>query len=145
MDRGIRRRFDLLEDGAALLAEYVSLPSVRLILAFGGLFLATLFVGGVLNILLGQLVLRSGLTVTDRMIGVVFGFLRGVAVMVVLVLLAGLTPLPEDPWWEESQFLPYFQNLALWLRDFFPADYDRYFTFPSPAPEGLPIPLPSSL
>jgi membrane protein required for colicin V production len=135
--------FIFVDYAVTLLADYVSVPSVRLILAFGGLFLVTLFVGGVVNIVVGQVVLRSGLTGTDRMVGVVFGFLRGVAAIVVLVLIAGLTPLPSDPWWETSQFLPYFQRFAVELRDYLPADYAQYFHFPPPAREALAIPLPT--
>jgi membrane protein required for colicin V production len=40
----------------------------------------------------------------------------------VLVLLAGLTTLPQDPWWSESVLLRHFQDLALWLRSFLPPD-----------------------
>lgn len=135
--------FFFVDYAVALLADYVSIPSIRLILAFGGLFLATLFLGGVVNIVVGQVVLRSGLTGTDRMVGVIFGFLRGVVAIVVLVLVAGLTPLPSDPWWETSQFLPFFQRFAVELHAYLPADYAQYFHFPPPEREALAIPLPT--
>jgi membrane protein required for colicin V production len=129
------------EDTAAYLSNHVSVPSVRLILAFGGLFLATLFLGGVLNILVSQVVLRAGLSAVDRFIGVFFGALRAIAIVAVIVLLAGLTPLPDDPWWRQSQLLPYFEPLALWLRDLLPAEYLEYFRFPGSGPGAATIPL----
>jgi membrane protein required for colicin V production len=82
------------------------------------------------NILVAQIVQHTGLTGTDRLLGIVFGLLRGVALITVLVLLAGLTPLPKDPWWSQSLFLPHFQNAALWLRNFLPPTFAEYVQFP---------------
>jgi membrane protein required for colicin V production len=81
-----------------------------------------LVLGGVVNYLIGQLVSKTGLSGTDRALGIVFGIARGVMVVGVLVLLAGLTQLPQDPWWQESIFLGHFVDLALWMRSFLPAD-----------------------
>ena len=75
---------------ADLLANWVSLPSARAALAFAGLFVAVLLLGGLVNYLIGQLVRKTGLGGTDRMLGMVFGVLRGVMVVAVLVLLAAL-------------------------------------------------------
>jgi membrane protein required for colicin V production len=112
---------------ATYLVGLVETPSLRLGLAFGLLLLATLLVGGLVNLLVVQLIQKTGLSGTDRVIGVVFGIARGVLLICILVWAAGLTPLPNDPWWKESQLVPYFQELALWLRDQLPADIaDRF-------------------
>jgi membrane protein required for colicin V production len=129
-----------VEDAAAYLTSHVSVPSARLILAFGGLFLATLFVGGVLNILISQVVLRTRLSAIDRGLGSIFGALRAFAIVSVVVLLAGLTPLPGDPWWRQSQLLPYFEPLAIWLRDLLPSEYLEHFSIPQPNPGVVPVP-----
>jgi membrane protein required for colicin V production len=81
-----------------------------------------LVVGGLLNLLMGQLVSKTGLSGTDRVLGVAFGVARGVVLIGVTVLLAGLTVLPEDPWWRESQLIGHFERLALWMRSFLPVD-----------------------
>ncbi len=122
--------FAFADEGASRLEPWISVPSVRIITAFGALFLTTLVIGGLVNILVAQLVQGTGLSGTDRMVGVVFGVVRGVAIVAVLVLLAGLTPLPADPWWSQSLFLPHLQDLALWLRDFLPVDLAAHFSFP---------------
>ena len=59
---------------------------------------------------------RTGLTGTDRMIGMIFGIARGVVLVSVLVLLAGMTTMPQDPWWQQSVLIDVFHKLALWLR-----------------------------
>jgi len=64
------------------------------------------------------------------MLGVIFGTLRGIAVVAMLVLLAGLTALPQDPWWQASVFMPYFERLALWLTGFLPPDIAAEFSYP---------------
>ncbi|WP_455200482.1 CvpA family protein, partial [Kaarinaea lacus] len=68
------------------------------------------------NHLAGHLVKRTGLTSTDRAVGVVFGVARGGVVVSMLVLLAGLTSLPQDPWWAESMMIGHFEHVALWLQ-----------------------------
>ncbi len=114
---------------AAMLESFISTPSVRLIAAFMLLFAGSLLVMSIINMLAVKLVRSTGLTGTDRAIGMLFGIVRGVFVVAVLVFLAGLTPLPQDAWWRESLFMPHFQELALWLRDFLPADVAQYFSY----------------
>ena len=117
------------DQGARMLAEYISTPSVRMAMAFAILFVATLIVGGMVNYLMGQLVEKTGLSGTDRMLGLVFGIVRGVAVVAIIVLLAGLTPVPRDPWWGQSQLLLHFQELALWMRGYLPPEAASYIAY----------------
>jgi len=69
------------------------------------------------------------LTVGDRLLGLVFGFIRGAVLVCVLVILAGLTPLPQDTWWKQSRLLPPFQSLALWLKDRMPSNLTGYINY----------------
>lgn len=84
------------------LVDYIASPSLRIGAAFAALFVGTLLLGAILNFVAGQLVGRTGLTGTDRFIGVFFGLARGVLVVAILVLAAGLTALPRESWWQES-------------------------------------------
>jgi membrane protein required for colicin V production len=122
--------FLFAEDGGAHLAPYIELPSLRVAVAFCGLFLATLLIGGLVGILASRLVHYTGLTGTDRVLGMVFGLARGAAIIALLVLAAGLTPLPKDPWWQQALLLRHFQETALWLREFMPPDLAQQFQFP---------------
>jgi membrane protein required for colicin V production len=90
---------------------------------------AVLLLGGILNRFMGMLVNSTGLTGTDRLIGVFFGAARGGVVVATLILLAGLTAFPRDPWWHDSQLIPYFQDLALWLKGFLPPDIAKNFQY----------------
>ncbi len=106
---------------AGWLTGWVDLPSARAIIAFSGLLLVTLIIGGLAGWLLGQLVDSTGLGGTDRMIGMLFGLARGLIIIVLALLVARFTPFPQDPWWQQSSLLPYFERLAehsvRWLPD----------------------------
>ncbi|MDT8405704.1 MAG: CvpA family protein [Methylococcales bacterium] len=106
---------------SALLTSVVAQPSLRIALAFGLLFVVTLIIGAIISFLLGELIKKTGLSGLDRLLGMVFGVVRGAVVVALIILLAGLTPLPEDPWWRESTLIPPFQSLATWLKQHIPS------------------------
>ena len=70
--------------------------------------------------LLGQLVEKTGLSGTDRMLGGIFGAIRGLILIVAIILVAGLTPIPRDPWWGESRSIQSLMPLADWAATFLP-------------------------
>ena len=107
---------------ALQLENHIELPSARTSLAFAGLFLAVLLVGGLLTFLVGKLVEKTGLSGTDRLLGGVFGGVRGLFLVLALMLVAGLTPVPQDPWWQQSRTIQSLMPLAEWSAQFLP-DY----------------------
>lgn len=111
------------------LIPWIETPSLRLGVAFFLLLLATLVVGGLVNFLVVRIVERTGVSGADRLVGMVFGFARGVLVVAALVLLAGLTPIPGTSWWYESELVPYFKEPALWMREFLPAEVAERFHY----------------
>ncbi len=96
-------------------------PNLRLIAAFVVLFVATLIVASVANFFASRLVQATGLSGTDRVLGLIFGFLRGVLLVAALVFVGGLTSLPQESWWKESLLLFRFEVIAQWMRDLLPA------------------------
>ena len=111
------------------LQAWIDSPTVRLGIAFAALMIATLTVGGLVNYLIIQLVELTGMSGTDRLIGMIFGAARGVLLVAVLVLLAGLTPLPKEDWWLASTLVSYFQELSYWLRDLLPPEFADHFRY----------------
>jgi len=92
----------------------------------------------------------TGLSGTDRLLGMLFGLLRGAALGSVAVLLAGFTPLPADPWWQQSRIVPSFQRGAEWLRTWLPESVAQEVNFvpvielrlPAPTAPAAPPPTP---
>jgi membrane protein required for colicin V production len=100
---------------AQALTPYIAQPNVRLGIAFIGLILLVLLLGGILGALLSALIDKTGLSGADRLLGLVFGAARGGVVIAMAVFLAALTPLPEETWWKESKAIAEFQLVADWL------------------------------
>ncbi|MCG8393894.1 MAG: CvpA family protein [Pseudomonadales bacterium] len=98
-----------------LLQDQISTPSLRTAVAFGSLFVLTLVVGALINHLLGELIRVTGLSSTDRLLGMVFGALRGVVLMIVLVAL-GRQLFAADSWWQESVLVPHLVMMEAWTR-----------------------------
>lgn len=121
--------WSFFRDLAVPLEAWIGSPTARLGIAFAGLMIVTLAIGGLVNYLIIQLVEMTGMSGTDRLIGMIFGAARGVLLVAVLVLLAGLTPLPNEGWWLESTLVGYFQELAFWLRDLLPPEFADYFRY----------------
>ncbi len=115
------------------LESHIELPSARTALAFAGLFLAVLLVGGLLTFLVGKLVEKTGLGGTDRLLGGVFGGIRGLVLVIALMLVVGLTPVPQDSWWQSSRSIQSLLPLAEWSAQFLP-DYILEYMDMSPEP-----------
>jgi len=103
--------------------------NLRMIVAFFVLFVLCLVAFTVLNYFAGKLVQSSGLSGADRLIGVVFGFFRGVLIITGLVALAGLSQLPQTEWWRDSVLLGNLQAVAVWLTGLLPDDVAKNFVF----------------
>lgn len=100
------------------LAPYIQLPSGRVIAACAILFVVTLLLGALVNFLISELVRVTGMSGTDRVLGMVFGGARGVLLVVLLVGLLSLAPVQQDPWWQQSVLLPHFLIVADWSKNF---------------------------
>ncbi|MCU0072820.1 CvpA family protein [Pseudomonas koreensis] len=99
------------------LAGYIQTPSARVITGCAIMFVATLIVGAMINYLIGELVRVTGLSGTDRFLGMAFGAARGVLLVVVAVGLLSLGPVQQDEWWKESQLVPRFLLVADWSKN----------------------------
>ena len=128
--------WSFMQEAAGWFGGVVSVPSARLVLGFATLFVGTLLVAGLVNLLIGKLIASTGLTGTDRMLGVLFGVGRGVVIVATLVLVARLTPVPQDPWWRASLLLPRFEAAAHVMRRYLPAQVAGYFQFEGRPPAG---------
>jgi membrane protein required for colicin V production len=100
-----------------LLEGMIPYESARLGAAFLLIFIAILLAGMLASALVSKLVQAGGLGIADRALGAVFGALRGIVLVAVLVMLAALTPLAQEKAWKESQLVGYFEVLSDWATD----------------------------
>jgi membrane protein required for colicin V production len=115
----------------------VSSEALRLWAARLLTFLLVLIAGGLLNYLIGVLVAKTGLSGTDRVLGMAFGAARGVLLVGIMVLVFRLMELDREPWWEQSKLVPLGQPVADWLLVNFHAGIEQLDKAVQPAVESL--------
>lgn len=90
---------------APLLPKRIDGASLRFVAAFSAIFVGTLLTGAIVQWLIKQLVETTGLSGMDRLIGLLFGALRGAVVCIVAAI--ALRPFAaEQSWWRESRAIP---------------------------------------
>ncbi len=105
---------------AALMPEEIPGGELRWLAGFATLFFLVLLTMSLVALALSQLVKSAGLSVEDRILGAVSGLARGVAVVMILVLMVGATSLPLQPVWREAALSPLLERIALGIRDWLP-------------------------
>lgn len=94
----------------------------RLTAAYVLVFIAALIVWGLLVWLLSRLVRMVGLGWLDRILGGLFGVLRGGLLVLALAWLAGMTRIPEQPFWRTARFSKTVENAALQTKAWLPGN-----------------------
>jgi membrane protein required for colicin V production len=95
-------------------------PAVKHVVAFGLILLAVLIAGAVVARMLSSVIKAIGLGFVDRTLGAVFGSARGVAVLVIFALIAGVTTLPKRDWWQNSTLGQPLAEAALAFKPYLP-------------------------
>jgi membrane protein required for colicin V production len=100
--------------GGALAGTELQVWIARLIL-----LLATVIAAWIVGSLLGYLVQRSGLTLgLDRLLGGVFGLVRGAVIVGFAVMLGDAAQLRGEDWWKSSKLIPVGEEMASILRGY---------------------------
>ncbi|MDD5176869.1 MAG: CvpA family protein [Sterolibacterium sp.] len=105
---------------AEALAVWMRDPVLRQVLGFVAVFVATLLLFGVLRFFLSRLLRVVGLGLVDRFLGMLFGIVRGLLVVLAGILLGGLTELPRQAWWREAILAPPLETAVLALKPWLP-------------------------
>ncbi len=112
----------------SLSQKEIEVSKLRIGIAFVSIVIGTLIAGALLNYILSHLTKNHALRGIDRLLGSFFGFFRGTAVVVLLILAASYTNFPLSDTWNSSQILPPFELLANKVIEFMPPEFSKYFS-----------------
>ncbi len=104
-------------------------PALRLVAAWAVVFVAVLVLMALLRLAVRGLLKALGLSLSDRLLGIVFGAARGLLVILVLVAAGGMTSLPKEKWWSEAHFAPPLETAVLASRPWLPPEAAKRIHF----------------
>ena len=111
---------------SVLLVKYTSNSTVRSLISIVIIFVAVFLLGYALNSIFSFIISKTGLGPFDRILGMVFGFVRGLLIVTVVIFLANRTSFNNTSYWKQSEFAPDFVGLAEWLhQQFYDNDIDK--------------------
>lgn len=101
------------------LGGLVGEPPVSLWVARGLILLAVLMLGWIVGSILSYFIHQSGVSLMlDRLLGTVFGLIRGAVLVSMAIILAQLVQLDSTPWWKKSRLMPYAVEVSGWIKGF---------------------------
>lgn len=105
--------------------SFIASPSLRYTLAFVIIFLVVLILGMILNKFVRYLVDKTGIGFFDRLLGVIFGFARGILLVAIVLLLLQVSGLQNEKWLKDSKLADRFQPLVSWLSGYVPKQIEN--------------------
>lgn len=102
---------------------------LRSAVAYAVVFILTLLGVGLINMALSALIAHTGLSPADHGLGMVFGLARGAVFILILVIVAGYTQLPAEPWWRESSLVKTAIEAVKRLKLYLPPDVASWLPF----------------
>ncbi len=103
--------------------------TLRFSIAFVLTFLLILLMTALLTMLLSALIKGVGLGFIDRLLGSVFGFLRALIIVTLMVLLAGLTAIPKQSFWQQAALSQPMEAVAMQVLPWLPDDLSKHINY----------------
>ncbi len=103
----------------------VAEPALRYAAGFVAVLLFVLVTFAVARLVLSMILKAAGLAMVDRVLGAGFGILRGVLIVLVGVLLAGMTALPKSQWWRNAWLAPPLETAVVAAKPWLPAEVSK--------------------
>ena len=112
--------------GGTYLEPYIDQPPLRVVVAFAGIFICALIAFSIVSYLLYRLLAIAGISGVDRSLGMLFGLLRGIIVVSLLILASVFMDFTSQPWWQDALLVDYFTPVTEFIRSLLPDDIADY-------------------
>ena len=111
-------------------AQHLSMAGAREVVRYGVafvlVFIATIFAGGLIALLVKKLLTAVGLSPADRALGALFGAVRAVVVVLALTVVVGMTPIRTMPWWQDALATQWAAVALQGMKPLLPQDFGKY-------------------
>jgi membrane protein required for colicin V production len=111
---------------AAWLPMHSASQQIRHVAAFVLVFIAAVFVAGLVAFLVKKLVESVGLRPVDRTMGAAFGLLRGLVLLLAATVVINMTALKGSAWWQESQGAVLLESSLKNIKPLLPEQFAKY-------------------
>ena len=111
---------------AAWLPMEGSSQMLRYSAGFVVVFVAVLVATVLVSFVVKKLISAVGLGPLDRLLGSLFGLMRGVVILLAVAVLVGMTPMRETLAWKQAQGAQWLQQFLHVLKPVLPADFGKY-------------------
>jgi membrane protein required for colicin V production len=111
---------------AAWLPMEGSSQMLRYAAGFVAVFIAVLIATVLVSFVIKKLASAVGLGPLDRLLGSVFGLLRGLVILLAVTVVVGMTPMRESDAWQHAQGAQWLQQFLHVLKPVLPADFGKY-------------------
>ncbi len=131
--------------GVPLLAPY---PTVTFWPPAGGwalVFVATILAVSIFRVLARKTLHAIGLGFFDRTLGMMFGAIRGVLLILLLVAIGGMTKMPEEPWWRQARLAPLAEQGVTYIKPWLPDDLAKHIAYADSISQMAPVLAPQLL
>ena len=112
-----------------LLPDSIPTEALRFLAAFLILFLSTLLIFSLISIAINHIFKRAGISWVDRSLGAVFGFARGLIIVLIMVFIAGLTKIPQDNRWRNAMLSAPLEALVTQCLVWLPQDIAKHVKY----------------
>lgn len=115
-------------DAAKLLPLAQLGESLRYAAGFAAVFVAVLFSAALLAFVIRKLLSMAGLGALNRLLGALFGWFRGVVIVLAVAVVVGLTPLKNTQPWQSSTIAQVAQIVLTGLKPVLPTAFEKYLS-----------------
>lgn len=114
---------------AALFFTGIVDPVLRTVAAWVSVFVVVLVLMALVRLAVRGMLKALGLSLSDRLLGIVFGALRGLIIVLALVAVGGMTSLPKEKWWSEAYFSAPLETAVLAGKPWLPPEVSKRIRF----------------
>jgi membrane protein required for colicin V production len=105
-----------IQAGEAVFGTLISSPALQRVAGFLLVFVVTVFAGGLVSNGLSKLMSKAGLGGVDRALGALFGIIRGIVIVTLVVAVTAQMEWARG-WYDQSTLVPYLLVLAQYFQN----------------------------